>query len=342
MLDAMETARLCRSAELLVRSGIGLAEGFFLLAKEDPGNGAALEAAAAALDDGTPLSAALEGSGLIPPYVSRLLRIGEETGRGEQTLTALAEDFEEQDRLRRQIRGAVAYPTLLFVVMLAVLGVLLVKVLPVFDQVYASLGARMNGAAAAMLHLGRLVERVIPVLLILLGLVAAAALAYRWFAPFRRWVGGLFRRSLGDRGIARSFNDARFAQGLAMGLSSGLPLEAAAELAGQLLAHIPQAALRCEACAAALTQGLPLREALERGSFLSPAQSRLLSLGVQSGSADQVMHVIAGQLLEEAREKLDRAVSRVEPAMVLTGSLLVGTILLAAMLPLLDILSVLG
>ena len=95
MLDAMETARLCRSMELLVRSGIGLAEGFFLLAKEDPGNKAALEAAATALDDGTPLSAALEGSGLIPPYVSRLLRIGEETGRVEQTLTALAEDFEE-------------------------------------------------------------------------------------------------------------------------------------------------------------------------------------------------------------------------------------------------------
>lgn len=48
--------------------------------------------------------------------------------------------------------------------MLAVLLVLLVKVLPVFEQVYASLGTRMTGTAGVLLHLGQLVKGTMPVL----------------------------------------------------------------------------------------------------------------------------------------------------------------------------------
>ena len=132
--------------------------------------------------------------------------------------------------------------------------------------------------------------------------------------------------------MARQFNNARFARGFSMGLSSGLPLETAAEFAGQLLSNIPQAARRCGACTQALREGAPVREAMEKGQLLSPAQSRLLSLGIQGGNADSVMENIAGQMMEDAQASV----------MVLVSSLLVGLILLAVMLPLVDIMSVIG
>ena len=81
---------------------------------------------------------------------------------------------------------------------------------------------------------------------------------------------------------------------------------------------------------------------MEKGQLLSPAQSRLLSLGIQGGNADSVMENIAGQMMEDAQASLETAVSRVEPVMVLVSSLLVGLILLAVMLPLVDIMSVIG
>lgn len=341
MLTYPEIARLCRSLGLLIHGGICLADGFFLLAQEETQK-AGLEAMGAALDRGISLSEAMEASGMFPNYVFHLVHIGEETGRLEETLQALAEDFEEQERTRQQIRSAVAYPSLLFLLMLAVLFVLLVKVLPIFDRVYASLGTQMTGAAAGLLYLGQLVKGVVPMLFGLVVLLAAAVLWYRWCRPFREWANRVIRNYLGDRGIARKFNNARFARGLSMGICSGLPLEAAAELAESLLEGMPQAVLRGVSCRKALAEGVSIREAMENWQFLSPAQSRMLSLGIRGGSADQVMQTIAQQLQEEAKSELDGAVSRIEPAMVLLGSLLVGLIMLAVMLPLLDILSVLG
>lgn len=343
MLTHLETARLCRSLGLLLHSGIGLADGIFLLAQEETsGQKACLETIGTALDRGIPLSDAMETSKNLPPYVFHLVHIGEQTGRMEEALTALAEYYEEQERTRQQIRSAVAYPGLLFCLMLAVLLVLLVKVLPVFEQVYASLGTRMTGTAGAMLYLGQLAKGTVPVLAGFLLLLAAAGLAYRWNVTFREWLGRKLRNHFGDRSIARKFNNARFAQGLSMGFCSGLPLDAAAELAKSLLAEIPQAAQRCEICRMLLASGASIREAMEQGQFLSPAQSRMLNLGIRGGTGDQVIQTIARQMQEEARNELDAAVSRIEPAMVLTASLLVGMILLAVMLPLMDILSVLG
>lgn len=342
-LDHQEISRLCRSMGLMLHGGVGLADGIFLLAREEqPPLGELLEAMGSQLDSGSSLSEAMENSRVFPEFVTGLVCIGEETGRVEEALNALAEDYEEQYRTERQIRAAVAYPGMIFVLMLAVIGVLLVQVLPVFDRVYASLGTRMTGAAAGLLYLGQLLKRLLPVLLLLLAALVLAAAAYRLVPAFRERVQRLFRSRFADMGIAWQFNNARFARGFAMGLSSGLTPEAAAEFAGKLLGQIPQADRRCKACIRALREGIPPEKAMEAAQLLSPARSRMLGLGIRGGSADTVMQTIADQMMDEARASLDAAVSRVEPVMVLAASALVGLILLAVMLPLVDILSVIG
>ncbi|MDO4516178.1 MAG: type II secretion system F family protein, partial [Bacillota bacterium] len=75
---------------------------------------------------------------------------------------------------------------------------------------------------------------------------------------------------------------------------------------------------------------------------LPPAQCRLLELGMQSGSDDVVMNLISQRLDTEAETALQDAVGRVEPALVLVTSVLLGLILLSVMLPLMHILSTIG
>jgi type IV pilus assembly protein PilC len=80
-----------------------------------------------------------------------------------------------------------------------------------------------------------------------------------------------------------------------------------------------------------------------KDSGLLPAgQSRLLELGQRSGAGDAAMEKIARDLSEESEAALENAVSRVEPALVLICSLLVGLILLSVMLPLMHIMSAIG
>ena len=343
MLKDLDTARICRELALLLRAGIGLADGILLLAQQEQTPvQERLHKIAAELDRGSPLSDALQHSGIFPEYAWRMIRTGEETGRPENALEGLADFYETRHRTLLQVKSAVAYPAMVLLLMLVVLAVLLIKVLPVFDRVYASLGSRLTGVGAGLLYLGQGLQKMLPVLLILLVALSAGALLLRFHIPLREKAKLVWKNAFQDRGIARKFSNAHFAQAMAMGLSSGLTLEACIELARNLLQYSPGAARRCAICAEELKNGLTVREAVEKAQLMPPAQCRMLQLGLHSGNAEGVMDTIARNMQEEAQNALDSAITRIEPVMVLLCSLLVGLILLSVMLPLLDILSVLG
>lgn len=338
-----EIAGLCRRLALLLHAGIGTADGVFLLAEEETKEmGALLHALGSCMDEGKPLSEAMVQSGAFPGCVTGMVHMGEQAGGLEEVLTALTAFYEQRSRSSRQIKQALTYPAVILILMLVVIGVLLIKVLPVFDEVYASLGSGLTGVAAGLLHLGQLLETALPVLFALLVLAVTAALVYACCAPVRAKADAWYAARFGDRGISRKFNNANFARALAMGLGSALPLEDAVEQAGKLLEDIPEASARCRRCSESLRSGTALQIAMHDAAFLPPAESRMLAVGLRQGSGDRVMADIADRLLEDAQESLERTVAKAEPAMVLAASMLVGLILLSVMLPLMNIMAAIG
>jgi type IV pilus assembly protein PilC len=137
-------------------------------------------------------------------------------------------------------------------------------------------------------------------------------------------------------------NNARFAQALSMGISSGMPPEEGVDMAASLLRDIPKAAERCEKCSELLRNGESLSEALNKTGLMESAACRLLTLGMRGGSGDTVMEELARRMQEEAEHALEHAASKIEPALVLITTLLVGAILLAVMLPLMNIMTTIG
>jgi len=314
-----------------------------LQAEEEDGEmGELLAAIGREVDMGAPLSKALEQSGRFPTYVIGMVEVGEKTGRTEQALHALGRYYEQQAQMNRQIRAALAYPSILLLLMLAVIVVLLSQVLPVFDEVYASMGGRLTGIAGGLLVLGNWLDAAMPVLCVLLAAVVALVLAFSLSDNFRGKVLGVWRKRFGDKGVSRKLTDARFAQALAMGLGSGLPLEDAVAMCGTLLRDIPTAATRCQMCASRLAEGGELAESLRESGMLPAAACRLLTLGVRIGNGDTVMEELSRRLSDEANHALESKVARVEPTLVLVTSLLVGAILLSVMLPLMNIMTAIG
>lgn len=343
-LTNLEISDLCRELSLLLHSGVSLGDGLALLAEEEKeaGQKSLLEQMTRHVEEGGLLSEAFGQAGCVPAYVVGLIHVGERVGRMEEALTALARYYEERERMERQVRNCLTYPAILLLLMLVVIGVLLVKVLPVFEDVYASLGGRLTGIAGGLLLLGQGLAAVMPVLMVVL---TAGVLAVALFAihdGFRERVTAFWRKCWGDHGVSRKLNDARFAQALAMGMSSGLMLEEAVELSGQLLQDTPAAAERCKLCGKLLEEGESLSKALGESGMLPAGACRMLVLGMRSGTGDQVMEEIARRLSEEGEQALHSAVSRVEPALVLITSCLVGAILLSVMLPLMNIMTAIG
>ncbi len=127
---------------------------------------------------------------------------------------------------------------------------------------------------------------------------------------------------------------------MAMGMASGLPVEEAVALSAGLIEG--GARKRCQDCQSRLEGGESLSAALRSSGLLPTSQCRLLELGQRSGAGDAAMEKIAQDLTQEGEAALDALVSRVEPALVLVCSLLVGLILLSVMLPLMHIMAAIG
>ena len=337
-----EISALCLELSLFLHAGMDTASGLAVLAEEDTELRDVLSGMQQQMDEGSTLSAAFRSAGQFPEYVCGLIEVGEQTGHLEESLQALSRYYDHRARLDRHLRSALLYPAVLLLIMLAMIVVLLTQVLPVFDDVYASLGGRLTGVAGGLLSLGRTLDAAMPLLCVLLALVVVLLAAFAGSRQFRSRVLSFGRKKWGDKGVSRKLNTARFAQALAMGIRSGLPMEEALPLAGVLLEDIPTAKQRSQDCLERMDDGATLARAMGEVGLMPQSDCRLLELGMRSGCQDSVMAQIAERLSEEGDAALEARMSQIEPVLVVVTSILVGAILLSVMLPLMHIMTAIG
>lgn len=336
-----EIGSLCMSLSHLMHAGIGVGDALLLLSQDeqDAACKALLENMAHQADEGISLAAAFQKTGCFPSYVCTLLQVGEQVGKTEETLNSLASYYQAQGQLTRQLKAALLYPAMLLGVLLVVMVILLVWVLPIFNQVYAQLGSRLTGIAGGLLAFGTVLRQILPYLCGLL----AICLVLGVIPPVRRSVLSFWRRHRSDRGVFAAINTARFVQVLSMALSSGMTPQEAVSLAAVLSqGEAPAFHKRCDSCLSLLNNGSTLSQALRQSGFLTPADCRLLEAGTRSGRSEAVLESIAEELASKSQERLYGLMSKVEPAMVVVACTLIGTVLLSVMLPLMHIMTSIG
>ena len=294
-LSYEETASVCNNLALLVHSGTGTADALAVLA-EDAENKALSEKLMAMSQDadaGEPLSSLFAKDGSFPKYLSTLLKVGERTGHTEESLDALSDYYYDQSRLSRQLRDALVYPSILLVVMLLVIGVLLIKVLPIFNDVYKQLGSSLSGIAGGLLSFGGVLSKIMPVLAVLLLVIVVFILVFANSEDFRSRVVLWWRKRHGGKGISWEISSAHFSSAFAMGLSSGMSTEEAIELAAGVVSDVPAAKERCDKALRLTAEGKSLPDALAAAKLLPAAEARLLSTALKSGSGDESIRLRA-------------------------------------------------
>lgn len=344
MISNLAMADIFRQLAMLMHAGVTLCDGCSLIAEEESNKKTVglLQELAQQLQQGASFAQALRESGAFPKHIVGLLEMGERAGRTEKTLLAVAEYYEEQHALKNYLRNAITYPMMLLMLMLVVVVVLLTKVMPVFDDIYASLGGSLSGVAGSLLALGGWLSGAMPALIRCLMVVVAVVLLCMGIAPVRIRISNIWQKLFGDRGVGRKIQDARFAEAMALGLSSGMDMDSCFALAAELLEDVPKAAARCLRCKELMDEGKDLAEAMKRAGMLPAASCRMLVLGMRSGAGDDAMAGIAKRLSEDARQAVRVRIAGVEPALVVITSLMVGAILLSVMLPLMNIMKAIG
>lgn len=340
ILSFTELSSFAGQMALVLKSGISALEGITIM-KED----AASEKDAAIygkieesmLTTGY-FAPALKEAGVFPPYFVNLTEIGERTGNLDSVMQALEAHYEREDSIRQSTRNAVFYPMILTAMMLVVIAVLLVRVMPVFNEVFLSLGTEMTGLPAVLLSIGDGLRRY---LLIIILIVFALLLVIFVINRTNEGRGALLKLTSHFPGVRKSNHAVaacRFASAMQMTLSSGLTPDESMDLACELNED-PDFAVVLNKTKQDMENGKSFSSAVFDNKIFSGIYSRMLSIGQKTGCMDQVMGRIADMYQTEIDTRTSNRLAVIEPLLVIVMSVVIGAIMLSVMFPLLGLMS---
>lgn len=267
-------------------------------------------------------------------YVA-VIGAGEQSGKLGLVLEHLADDLEDQQALHAKLLGAALYPAIVSAVALCIVLFLVTYVVPQVASVFAGSKRALPLLTVLMLALSDFVRSYGLWLLLLVAAGALAAqralrvpaLRYRFDAAW------LELPVLGR--LSRSYNAARFASTLAMLAAAGVPILKALQAASDTLSN---EAMRADAQEAlvAVREGAPLASALSQKKRFPGLLSMFARLGEQTGQLPAMLQRAAQQLSSEVQRRAMQLATVLEPLLIVVMGLVVMLIVLAVLLPIIQ------
>ena len=342
-LTNSELSSFCEQMAMILHSGISSLEGISIMRDTSESKEAqeVFDKIYQELEASGNVTHALTESGVFPQYLLDMVNIGEQAGKLDTVMGSLAVYYRRQENIASNIRSAITYPLVMIGMMLVVILVLITRVMPIFNQVFVSLGSEMTGISKGILNIGTWLSRYSLVFLIIAAILILLLVymfkTQRGKALASRWAGRFFF----TKGLYQAIAVSRFADGMSLTLSSGLDSDQSLDMVTPLVNH--QALQdKLALCKEEIASGADLGSALRKAEIFDGLYARMVTVGVSTGSLDDVMRKVADQYEEDIDERVNRKVAMLEPTLVAILSVLVGMILLSVMLPLMGIMSNIG
>lgn len=263
-----------------------------------------------------------------------LIRAGEVGGVLEESLQRLASFLEADVALRRKVRAAMTYPTIVVIAALAIVIGLVTFILPKFFDVFKDLGIKDFPVMTQMLmdFSNFLTSR----WYVMIAIVILVVIAFRMFVRTR------IGRRLYDRlklrlpvfgPLNHKIALARFSRTLSTLLSSGVPILQALETVAGTVANeiIAEAVMEARA---RIREGDRIGPPLEKSGMFPPMVVHMISIGEESGALDQMLSKVADFYESEVESTLQSLTSAIEPVLIVLLGGMVGFIVISLLLPL--------
>ncbi|GAA4625060.1 type II secretion system F family protein [Cellulomonas oligotrophica] len=334
-----DLAILSRQLATMISSGLSLIRALAILAEQTESKPLAKVVAQVRNDveTGQAFSAALaKHHQEFPPLMINMVKAGEVGGFLDEVLISVAANFEAEVKLRGKVKSAMTYPVVVFVIaILAVVGMLLF-IVPIFSEMFASLGGELPPATAFLVWLSGVVKwTAIPTA------VALAVFAVWWgkhkndravrekVDPVKLKVpvfGKLFQK------IAIS----RFTRNFGSMIHAGVPLLQALEIVGETSGNIviERATRQVQE---SVRSGNSLSGPLSDHPIFPPMVVQMMAVGEDTGALDTMLSKVADFYDQEVEATTEQLTSLIEPLMIVVLGSVIGGMIIAMYLPIFTI-----
>jgi len=268
-------------------------------------------------------------------YVS-MVGAGEKGGLLAEILARLATYLENTERLRKKVKTALMYPTVVTIVAIVITIFLLVRVIPTFKEVYSGFGAKLPAPTEFLIDLSEIVQHYLIYLVFLAGV---GVWGWMYFLKTRQG------RDFWDKtriklpifgAIAHKICLARFTRTLASLVRSGVPILEVLQIVSQTVGNtVMEKAIK--ASALDIERGEGISAALAKHPVFPSMIIRMLSAGEQTGNIDNMLERVADFLDEEIDATLSGLMSLIEPLLIVFLGVVIGGMVICMFLPIFNL-----
>jgi type IV pilus assembly protein PilC len=265
-------------------------------------------------------------------YIS-MIAAGETSGTLDKALDRLAIQQEKDADLVSKVRGAMTYPLVVVFVMIAVVGFMIVKVLPQVKTIYDGFdGAQLPLVTRILLAISDFTIHFWWVVLIVLGLSAFFGTRYARTGPGKEVVDGFKMHAWPVGGLFMKMYMARFARTGSTLVASGVPLLQMLDITGKAVnnVHIQRS---IKSAATKVQGGKSLADAIGTDPNFLPLVPSMLKIGEQSGSMEEMLAKAADYYEKEVDNQVATISSIIEPVMMVLLGVVAFIIVAAVLLP---------
>jgi type IV pilus assembly protein PilC len=333
-----------RQFATMINSGLPLVQSLDILARQSENKTLrkTIEQVLYDVESGQTLADALRAHPKVFPelYVN-MVAAGEAGGILDTILMRLAVFLEKADALRRKIKGAMIYPSVILTVAIGAVAIMLIVVIPVFKTMFADAGIELPGPTQFVIMLSELLQA--RWWAFVLG-IAMAVVGVRQFYKtpsgqllIDRMV--LYMPIVGP--LQRKAAIARFTRTLGTLVSSGVAildgLEITAKTSGNRVLHDAIMESRTS-----IAGGETISEPLKKSGVFPPMVTSMINVGEQTGGMDEMLTKIADFYDGEVDAAVEALLAAMEPVMIVFLGVIVGGMLIAMYLPIFDMMNAVG
>lgn len=272
---------------------------------------------------------------------ANMIEAGETGGILDTILGRLAGFMEKSMALTKKIKGAMTYPTICLAISFLILGVILVFVIPVFEEMFSSMGAALPLPTQIVVKMSNFMKS--NFLFIIMGIFAIIFIIKKIYhtEKGRYRIDAMLLRApiVGD--LIRKVAVAKFTRTLSTMLQSGVPILDALQVVAKTSGNkvIEAAVFRI---AESISEGRPIAEPLEESGVFPNMVVQMINVGESVGALDTMLAKIADFYDEEVDQTVSNLTAMIEPFMMVFLGGMIGGIVVAMYLPIFSMASVVG
>lgn len=342
-LNSDEVSFFCEQAALILNAGITLSDGVEILREdnEDKSMDMLCTAMLNDLNKSEPLSVAMENTKMFPEYAVKMVKIGEMTGRLENVLRELSSYYSSRAEITRTVRSSVLHPLMLLVMMTAVIVVLITLVIPMFGEIFSQFDSSIGETVSGTVDLAYGVGTAMLIVLLVIIAVCAVIAILSQIPSAKRSLANFVSVFPLTRKMAKRFSVSKIADAISMMVASGISPDEALENAAALIDD-KRLSNKLLECRQKVLDGEYFADVISSAGIFPAMSARSLKIAYSSGSFEEAWSKLAAQCGDAAMESASNIVAFIEPAIVIILTTVIGAILLTVMIPLMNIMSVLG